>query len=381
MKHYHYILIITILSLMTCKNERFSDEVLIAKKEYLFSKILNEKRELLIHIPHEYNTNYPKARYPVLYVLDPEAHFLPIAGIIDRLSTNIGEEICPQMIIVGIKNTERVRDMFPINDEDNFQKFMEQELIPYIEKKYPTRPFRLLYGHSITGLRTVHTAIFNEDLFNAYIAIDPSLCHEYCEWYEKFNHQITNFELKTNRMFIAMANTMNGKDTIDIKKDTSGNASHMNSIMNFANLLSKKNNSKKLFSWKYYPDYSHNGVTLQATLDGFESIFSWYKNDSYNIIFDDESTPEQAIKAFINHYEKLSEVLGYTEIPRQELVSNIVWYLTYIKKKPEIAVLFAQMNLKNYPQSQPAKEQLKQVENEIDKIDKTPNTVHDDHVG
>jgi predicted alpha/beta superfamily hydrolase len=337
------------------------NEIVIAKNDSLYSQILEEERHLFIHVPSEFNQSYPQVKYPVLYVLDPSSHFLSIVSMMDRMSTNIGEEICPQMIVVGVRNTDRIRDMFPINNEDRFHQFLEKELIPYIDQKYPTQPYRVLFGHSLTGLRTIHTAIFHKELFKAYLAIDPSLCHEYCSWYEKHQEVIKEYETGNNHMFLAMANTMNGKDTTEVKLDTSGRASHMNAMMEFSERMTKKGNTN--FQWQYYPDESHNSVTLRATLDGLEHLFSWYKNESYDLIFDENTTPEAALAAYQAHFEQLSIQLGYTVIPPEGQVSTIVWYLNEIKQMPQKAYLFAKMNAENYPDSEHAQNQLQETMN------------------
>lgn len=360
-----------LLNSFQTQGQNNSDEIVIAKRDSLFSKALNEKRGLFIHIPSEFKLDStgpseskldsPRIKYPVIYVLDPEENFLSIVSMMDRISL---EEMCPQMIVVGVRSPERVRDMFPLDEEDKFHQFLENELIPYIDKKYPTYPYRVLFGHSITGLRTVHTAINHPDLFNAYITIDPSLCHEYCRWHIKYKEQIDNFELGNDRMFLAMAHTMGDKDTAEVRKDTSGLATHMNSMMNLSENMLKKNNEKENFTWKYYPEYSHRNVTLQATLDGLESIFSWFKNERLNIVYSEDSTPEESFTIYNTHFKKVSEELGYKYLPPERKVISLAWYLHHSKQQSEKALLFAEMHVKNYPAgeySEHSKKLLKEI--------------------
>jgi predicted alpha/beta superfamily hydrolase len=60
-------------------------------------------------------------------------------------------------------------------EAEAFLSFVAGELVPYIEKNYRTRPYRLLVGHSFGGLFAVYAMIARPRLFNAYIAADPSL--------------------------------------------------------------------------------------------------------------------------------------------------------------------------------------------------------------
>lgn len=356
MKNYLLIQLIILLLLnpFQTQSQNYNDKIIIAKHDSVYSSVLEENRKLFIHVPSEFNIGYSRlhpTKYPVMYVLDPEAHFPSIVSMIDRMSY---EETCPQMIVVGVtvKSEERIKEMFPINEEDKFHQFLENELIPYIDKQYPTAPYKVLFGHSLTGLRTVHTAINHPKLFNAYITIDPSLCHEYCRWHIKYQKQIDNFGLGNDRMFLAMAHTMGDKDTTEVKKDTSGMATHMNSMMNLSENMLKKNNEKENYAWKYYPEHSHGGVTLQATLDGLESIFAWFKNDRVNLVYSEDSTPEEAVNIITAHFKKVSEELGYKYLPPEDKVYYLAWYLQHRSQQPEKAFLFAEMNLRNYPEGE-----------------------------
>ena len=58
---------------------------------------------------------------------------------------------------------------------ERFTQFLADELIPTIERTYPTSGHRTLIGHSYAGLFTIHTLIHHPDLFRNYVAIDPSL--------------------------------------------------------------------------------------------------------------------------------------------------------------------------------------------------------------
>jgi predicted alpha/beta superfamily hydrolase len=160
----------------------------------LHSDLLKEDRHLLIHLPQGYETS--TQRYPVMYLLDGEAHFEHVAGIVDYL-TEQGK--MPPVILVGIANTNRTRDLTPpakttkvtidlpalatsyVDDStggggaDTFLAFIRTELIPAIEAKYRTAHFRILAGHSFGGLFAVHTLTTDPDLFDAYLVASPSL--------------------------------------------------------------------------------------------------------------------------------------------------------------------------------------------------------------
>ncbi len=78
------------------------------------SEILQEQRELWIHVSDGVPGEAPASKkYPVVYLLDGGAHFSSVVGMVQQLSTVNGNTACPKMIVVGIPNTNRTRDLTP----------------------------------------------------------------------------------------------------------------------------------------------------------------------------------------------------------------------------------------------------------------------------
>lgn len=160
--------------------------VTVGERAELRSNILKGARSLLVSKPDGYDAGTD--RYPVLYLLDGETHFRYASGIVNFLAQN---DRIPPMLVVGITSgdrEQRTRDLTPpsTDEMDNrfapgnggastFLAFMADELIPYVEKTYRTRPYRLLVGHSFGGLFAIYALATRPKLFNAYIAADPSI--------------------------------------------------------------------------------------------------------------------------------------------------------------------------------------------------------------
>lgn len=91
----------------------------------------------------------------------------------------------PDLIVVGVVNNNRIKDFTPTKSKkhldiesgeaDKFLEFMEHELLPYIDKKYRTRSYKIILGHSLGGLLAVHSLISKPYLFQAHFAFSPSL--------------------------------------------------------------------------------------------------------------------------------------------------------------------------------------------------------------
>jgi predicted alpha/beta superfamily hydrolase len=92
------------------------------------------------------------------------------------------------VMVVGIENTQRRRDMTGptavaedrkiapvVGGSARFRAFIADELIPRIEAGYPADGRRSLIGESLAGLFVVETLAASPDLFDTYIALDPSL--------------------------------------------------------------------------------------------------------------------------------------------------------------------------------------------------------------
>ena len=144
------------------------------------SKILGEARSVLIRTPASYATG--ARSYPVLYLTDGDRQLPHTAATIDFLTR---EGRMPEVILVGITNTDRTRDLTPTHVDqtaldgqqfrfptsggaDKFLSFIETELIPYVEANYRTEPFRILAGHSFGGLFAMHALLSRPRLFNGH---------------------------------------------------------------------------------------------------------------------------------------------------------------------------------------------------------------------
>lgn len=65
---------------------------------------------------------------------------------------------------------------FPTSGQaDRFLDFLEKELIPHIDRNYRTYPHRIIAGWSFGGLLATHALIHRPEIFDAYLAISPSL--------------------------------------------------------------------------------------------------------------------------------------------------------------------------------------------------------------
>jgi len=338
-------------------NAQNEESILVGKKLTIFSKILKENRKIWIYNPVQTALN-PVAdkRYPVVYVLDGDAHFLSTIGVIQQLSQANGNSILPEMIVVGIENTDRLRDLTPslVTPDNNgkvnpFVNFLETELIPYVDKNCNTAPYRILVGHSLGGLTAIDILTNSPELFNAYIAIDPSIWYEDGKFLNNTISQLANKNLKGTRLFISAANTMpSGMTLANLEKDKSAETQHIRSIFKLDNFLKSNSNTGLKYLLKYYENESHISVPLLSEYDGLRFIFDYYLIDITERDLKD-STSNIATK-YRQHYNKISNEMGYKNAAPEAFI-NYLAYDALLKKQYSRAEALFQLNIENYPNS------------------------------
>lgn len=345
-----------------------SNDITIGKIDTINSKILNEQRTLWIYVPRGSDESvFTKKTFPVVYLLDGDAHFYSTVGMMHQLSTN-GNTVCPEMIVVGITNTNRMRDLTPskpgpgdnplispamlanTGGGENFISFIEKELIPYINSKYPTEPFKTFIGHSLGGLMVMHTFLNKPELFNAYVAIDPSM-----QWdKQKLLKEIkaVEFEKKYENKFLFMGFANNlppGMDIATVKSDQSPMTTQMIAFSRSVRELDEhldKNKEQFNYMGKYYPDDDHGSVPFIAGYDATRFIF---KSNKLKIRPEDFMNPEIDLANKIeNHYSQLDKLFGYDKKPAEEYLNTMGYQFMRMKQFDKSEKLL-KLNAAYYP--------------------------------
>lgn len=344
-----------------------SGKVEIGIVDSVYSKVLNENRKILIHLPRSAQfSGFAQKKYPIVYLLDGDAHFSSVVGMIEQLSEINGNTLCPEMIVVAIPNTNRTRDLTPTHSEidlpfvnkdlseqsgggEKFTAFIEKELFPYIESKYPTAPYRTLIGHSFGGLTVMNILTNHTNLFNSYISIDPSMWWDHGNFLSETLKKLENKDLTNVSLFVGIANTMdNNMDLIKVRKDTTLMTKHIRSILDLNDFLNQNQKSHLNYQSKYYKDENHGSVPQIATYDGLRFIFEF--NQLKLSIPEQMNFNKEVLSKMEKHYENVSKHLGY-KVTMPESVVNSYGYQALGNKNNELAEYLFKMNVSNYPTS------------------------------
>ncbi|MHC4448986.1 MAG: alpha/beta hydrolase [Planctomycetota bacterium] len=153
------------------------------------SKILENERTIHVYLPPAYEQG--DESYPVLYMQDGQNLFDPRQAAFgveweagksaDRL---IAEESMEPIIIVGIENTPQRKEEYspPFGADpgrsDEYARFLLEELKPFIDEEYRTKPGRDetgIGGSSLGGLAALAICVENHDSFGHCAAFSPSI--------------------------------------------------------------------------------------------------------------------------------------------------------------------------------------------------------------
>ncbi len=279
------------------------------------SNILKETRRLLIATPAGYERT--TERYPVLYLLDAETHFRYVSGMVEFLA---GADRIPEMIVVGVESgskARRTRDLTPASSSEvdgrftpghggaaSFLSFLTKELIPFAAKKYRTRPYRILVGHSHGGLFAAYVFSTSPAVFNAYLAIDPSLSWDNGAVVEQIDSVLSS--------------------TNELRADFYFTASHSGDeppkqVRKLASLIEKKRPAGFRSRFEWMRQETHASIPLRSIHQGLETIFDgWHLTDPLELF------EKGGIQAIHRHFREGGERYGYTRTTSPFTVSMIV---------------------------------------------------------
>ena len=227
------------------------------------SKILNEERELIIHLPVDYDK---KKKYPVMYVLDGSSQDKHIANKFNILST---AGYVPETIVVGIPNVSgkgRQRDYTPpymrmdidekdspLGEADQFLSFMEQELFRFIEKNYSVSEIRSLAGNSRGGLLVMYSLLYKPDLFKGRFCFSPAFWRDDNLIIKKVSDFLTTSKNLHSFLYLSMGEDENNKMKSGFNEMTK--------------ILSKKQNGQLIWYSEYTKNADHqNNAEISASV-------------------------------------------------------------------------------------------------------------------
>ncbi|SHI69199.1 hypothetical protein SAMN04487911_104188 [Arenibacter nanhaiticus] len=249
--------IITFCFLLLC----FTNNAQLTKEIFESFK-LQERRDVRYYFPEDYSAD---KKYPLIVVLDAEYLFDQVLANAKFYSDFHG---MPEAIVVGVeqgKNSIRYDDCdfdpesgLPSEKGKLFFEFLGMELIPYLESKYSLASFKMFVGYELTA-NFGNFYLFKENsLFNAFIAISPTLAPE--------------MESRVPQRIAAM------KKKIFYQLIVEGeNNPHTHSVLAFDQALKAVKTENLYYYFDQYPGADHISVATYGIGKAFDNIFGMFK--------------------------------------------------------------------------------------------------------
>ena len=325
-------------------------DIVIGKRIQIKSAILNSDREISVYLPNSYNDNN-YVNYPVLYLLDGRKFFNSFSGVITQLSGDASPQV-PEMIVVGITSQDRIKDSSPTNSligytkekekglevsggAHNFLKFIQEELIPFIENTYRTNSYRTFVGYSFTGLPVVQALFSIPEVFNSYLVIDFSA------WWDNeiMIHRLKEFSKEykgpERDIFFTTVDRVSNKVYPEL----------YNPVWTFIQEFEQNPPENVSFHYKKYgyKEENHHSMPLISFIDGIKYLFRGYMVN-YDEMYTDPNVIEEK-------FAKLSQRLGYNVYLPEGLVNYYGYVFLYTRPDIEKSIFYFTYNVKNYPKS------------------------------
>src|SRR5262249_35069091 len=271
----------------------------------IHSSVLKEERNYRVYLPESYRWAKDR-RYPVLYLLDGQTHFVHTAASVAYLAVQ-GD--IPEMIVVGIDSTVRVRDFTQTDwpshwmgggGADRFNQCLSKELIPHVEKAYRTDGFRVLAGHSASGQFALYCLTSSPSLFQAYIALSPSL-----DWDDNLPQRSLETSFKSSKQLNAFLYVA--------RCDDNGRA-----LADYDRLVDmRKTYFPRGFRWhsQAFPDETHGSIALLGQIDALRRLYAGYRFHGDMV--------ERGFSYAQKHFETASKTLGWPLAIPESVINDL----------------------------------------------------------
>jgi predicted alpha/beta superfamily hydrolase len=303
----------------------------VGQRLELTSTVLNEKRDVWVALPSGYENG--RDRYPVVVQLGDLSHFRYSVPIVDLLS---GKGHLPRHIVVGLPDPtprHHYRDSTPTKVDylpasggaANFLAFLKNELVPYIDSRFRTEPFRIVCGHGLSGLFIVWALKESAGTFGAAITDSASLTYDNSFLLEEWAARPPAF-VKPAFLYLAAGDE---RETLE-------------GLQRLAAQLKKNPPAGLDWTIGVEKDEDQGTVCVQAFYKGLKWIYRDWRLPV--------ATATRGIDSVKTHFAGLSQRFGYS-IPVTENVLSVRGFQLIGEQKFEDAARIFNLSAKTYPDS------------------------------
>jgi predicted alpha/beta superfamily hydrolase len=298
-----------------------SQPITVGETFVIPSAVMREDRRVMVSLPESYGQT--SSGYPVLFLLDGSSHIVHGGALVRYLVT--ARNRIPEMIVVALPNTNRNRDMTPGPGAAQFQQYLAEELIPWVEQKYRTVRERVVVGHSLSASFVVHTLLNRPALFSGYIAASAPLWR-----YDSLARDMRFGLARAAQAGAAVYLTVGELETENIR----------GGVQKFADALRAAPPAQAPVStFSILPDEDHNSTPHRSLYNALESRYRSYRLPLFLTLAELDSVG--GVEGMQRHYRLFGERFRYPALPPPNRVVTAAEILTDTGRFDEVIELAA----------------------------------------
>jgi len=251
-----------------------------AKPDSVDSTILGQKRAIEVYLPQEADKN-PTQRYETIYVLDGDWNAQIVVRTIEFMR-QVGR--MPPVIVVSVPNfidehsgNSRDNNFLPAvvdgkpkpGSAPDFLAFLKTELIPYVEKHYPTNGTHVLHGHSYGGVFAFYALMHEPALFDGYLILDPAMWWNDRALNPTIEARLPQLPTKGKAVYIAAR---------------AGKAFEYMGMSTVEPIFKSKAPADLHWNITAYADETHDSLKLKGTYDALKYAYQGYTTNAVELM-------------------------------------------------------------------------------------------------
>ena len=286
-----------------------NNQITIGVNHTIKSSVLDQDRTIQIYVPDSYNDS--DQSYPVLYILDGQWFFENGIAIQKSLRT---PRAIPEMIVVGIKNSNPLRNTLFGEESNKFTDFLKNEVIHFLDSNYRTNEERVIFGWQNAAFYISEIFLIEKDLFSG--AIISAGGHASEEDVKEYS--------PAKNTYLYIANSKRDIYTIS-----------------YSDALSEvlKKNSPENLRWKYelFNDEVHETIAHLALYKGIK----YYYHNYDGLVFESiQSFADAGGITYLNSYFKERTIRFGKDVKIENKTKNGLIWLTLNRDNFEYFSLF-----------------------------------------
>ena len=291
LKEFVLITLVVCLGFTSCRRTpQQNTRIAIGQTITVPSGHLKKDMTIDVYLPAGYSEK--SDRYPVLVTC--QSHFLHVSGIAADLAW---KNSAPELIVASVRNyssedfiPEKIEGHPDSGGADRFIAFFKDELLPALDSRFRTQPFRVFYSGSFGGGFAVYMFLSQPGVFNACLAATPAIDYEGSSSFIMDNapSYLAQNDYQKRFLYLGVENELLLIPVLE----------------KFVGLLQKA--EMKGAHWEYHPflDEDHGSIANTVIYRGLKFVFS-----AWTMIPDDVAA--QGVPAVRAYAAGLEKIFGY----------------------------------------------------------------------